>query len=100
MIAVEIEGATAVEGQLGLIERNAVQRSIGHGVDGLQFIPIKGIGEALWGLVPIGGTGKVWMVGRRVRRLMAEANTIVDEVDTRPAGTELGLWLFSLWLWL
>jgi hypothetical protein len=48
MIAVGFEGAAAVEGQLGLIERNTVECRIGRGVVGLQFVPTKGISEALW----------------------------------------------------
>jgi len=33
---------------------------------------------------------------------MAEASTIVDEVDTRPAGFELDVlpFIMMLWLWL
>jgi len=95
------EGSAAVEGQLGLIERNTVEC---RGV-GLQFVPTKGISEALRGDGLIGGTGRrLWMVGTIGYRtngvrmwVMAEANSIVDEVDTRPAVDLFPLWV---WFWL
>lgn len=59
MVEFEIgfEGAAAIEGQLGLIERNTVECRIGHGLVRLQFVLTKGISEALWRRALIGGTG-------------------------------------------
>lgn len=50
------EGAAAVDGQLGLIERNTVECRIGYGLVRLYFAPTEGISEALWGRALIGGT--------------------------------------------
>ena len=56
MIQIGNEGPAAVNGQLSAVECNTIDCGTGHGVVGLQFVPTKGIGEALRGRALIGGT--------------------------------------------